>query len=97
MLFLSIQYLEWDIELIQYVLSRESFFFFEFKVGDNEYKKTTIDQVMDYALDLKYFHEESKRRYIVPICVSTKASVQKMSTIVAPMGYTMQFYVTKII
>lgn len=46
-------------------------------MGDNEYKKTTIDQVMDYALDLKYFHEESKRRYIVPICVSTKASVQK--------------------
>ena len=52
-------------------------FLFEFKVGDNEYKKTTIDQVMDYALDLKYFHEESNRRYIVPICVSTKASVQK--------------------
>lgn len=52
-------------------------FLFEFKVGDNEYKKTTIDQVMDYALDLKYFHEESKQRYIVPICVSTKASVQK--------------------
>lgn len=52
-------------------------FLFEFKVGDNEYKKATIDQVMDYALDLKYFHEESKRRYIVPICVSTKASVQK--------------------
>ena len=52
-------------------------FLFEFKVGDNEYKKTTIDQVMDYALDLKYFHEESKRRYIVPICVSTKASLQK--------------------
>ena len=52
-------------------------FLFEFKVGDNEHKKATIDQVMDYALDLKYFHEESKRRYIVPICVSTKASVQK--------------------
>ena len=52
-------------------------FLFEFKVGDNEYKKTAIDQVMDYALDLKYFHEESKRRYIIPICVTTKASVQK--------------------
>lgn len=62
--------------MIQYVLSRESFFFLSSR-WDNEYKKTTIDQVMDYALDLKYFHEESKRRYIVPICVSTKASVQK--------------------
>ena len=52
-------------------------FLFEFKVGDNEYKKTTVDQVMDYALDLKYFHEESKQRYVVPVCVSTKAPEQK--------------------
>ena len=46
----------------------------EFKVGDKEYKKSTTDQVMDYALDLKYFHEQSRQRYIVPISVSTEAS-----------------------
>ncbi|MEG0108239.1 MAG: hypothetical protein RR705_05245, partial [Lachnospiraceae bacterium] len=34
----------------------------EFKVGDSAHKKTTEDQVMDYALDLKYFHEASKER-----------------------------------
>lgn len=51
-------------------------FLLEFKVGDKEYKKSTSDQVMDYALDLKYFHEQSRNRYIVPINISTKASEQ---------------------
>lgn len=49
-------------------------FLLEFKVGDKEYKKSTTDQVMDYALDLKYFHDQSKNRYLVPINVSTKAT-----------------------
>ena len=48
-------------------------FLLEFKVGDTEYRKTTEDQVMDYALDLKYFHEASSDKYIVPIIVSTEA------------------------
>lgn len=48
-------------------------FLLEFKVGEKEYKKSTLDQVMDYALDLKYFHEQSKNRFIVPISISTKA------------------------
>lgn len=49
-------------------------FLLEFKVGDSSYKKSTEDQVMDYALDLKYFHEGSQTRYIVPISVPTEAS-----------------------
>lgn len=48
-------------------------FLLEFKVGDKEYKKSTSDQVMDYALDLKYFHDKSGTRYLVPINVSTRA------------------------
>lgn len=48
-------------------------FLLEYKVGDREYKKSTEDQVMDYALDLKYFHEASNGRYIVPISVPTEA------------------------
>ena len=48
-------------------------FLLEFKVGDAQYRKTTADQVIDYALDLKYFHELSQARYIVPICISTEA------------------------
>ena len=48
-------------------------FLIEFKVGGSEYKKSTDDQVMDYALDLKYFHEASQGRYIIPISVPTEA------------------------
>jgi hypothetical protein len=48
-------------------------FLLEFKVGDKAYKKSTEDQVVDYALDLKYFHEESQKRYIVPISIPTEA------------------------
>lgn len=48
-------------------------FLLEFKVGDKEYKKSTTEQVMDYALDLKYFHDKSRTRHLVPINVSTKA------------------------
>lgn len=45
----------------------------EFKVGEHSYPKYAIDQVMDYALDLKYFHQESLNRKIVPIVVCTHA------------------------
>jgi hypothetical protein len=44
----------------------------EFKVGDSTYFKGARDQVMDYALDLKNFHEESHDKIIVPILVSTQ-------------------------
>lgn len=48
-------------------------FLLEFKVGDSEYRKSTADQVMDYALDLKFFHELSADRYIIPISIPTEA------------------------
>lgn len=48
-------------------------FVLEFKVGDSEYRKSTEDQVMDYALDLKYFHEASGDRFIIPISIPTEA------------------------
>ena len=48
-------------------------FLLEFKVGERDYPKHAIDQVMDYALDLKYFHKESHDRTLVPILISTNA------------------------
>ena len=45
----------------------------EFKVGEKEYRPYEIDQVVDYALDLKNFHKESIDKPIVPILVSTNA------------------------
>lgn len=48
-------------------------FVIEFKVGDKEYRKSTVDQVVDYSLDLKNFHEGSHNQKIIPIIVSTNA------------------------
>ncbi len=45
----------------------------EFKIGEKKYSSNAIDQVTDYALDLKNFHETSHDKYIVPILIATKA------------------------
>ena len=50
----------------------------EYKVGANDYQKHAIDQVLDYALDLKNFHEGSHNRTIVPILVATKAPARQL-------------------
>ena len=43
------------------------------KVGEKIFHRTAIDQVWDYALDLKNFHEASHTAAIVPILIATKA------------------------
>lgn len=48
-------------------------FVVEFKVGSKEFIGADINQVWDYALDLKYFHEESHHLPIIPILVATNA------------------------
>lgn len=42
-------------------------FVLEFKVGAKKYSNYAIEQVLDYSLDLKNFHEQSQFRYIIPI------------------------------
>ena len=54
-------------------LHKNIVFLLEFKCGDSEYKTSAIDQVYDYALDLKNFQKQSARKLLVPIVVSTKA------------------------
>ncbi len=49
-------------------------FVIEFKVGDTEYQKHSIEQTIDYCLDLQNFHEGSHHEKIVPVLISTKAS-----------------------
>ena len=46
-------------------------FCIEFKVGEYRKLEPDIDQVLDYALDLKNFHKFSEDRLIVPILVPT--------------------------
>lgn len=45
----------------------------EFKVGESSFAAKAIDQVWDYALDLKNFHETSHHAPIVPVLVATQA------------------------
>lgn len=47
-------------------------FCLEFKVGESKILESDIDQVLDYALDLKNFHKFSQDRIIVPILIATK-------------------------
>ena len=48
-------------------------FILEFKVGEKEFKASAKDQVWDYALDLKNFHETSHDKTIVPVLIATEA------------------------
>ncbi|MBR7028251.1 MAG: DUF2075 domain-containing protein [Bacteroidaceae bacterium] len=54
------------------LLLRGIIFCLEFKVGKKEALQTDVEQVMDYALDLKNFHLYSHNRHIVPILIPTK-------------------------
>lgn len=47
-------------------------FCLEFKVGESQIHEADIDQVLDYALDLKNFHKYSQDRLIVPILIASK-------------------------
>src|SRR3954447_282945 len=48
-------------------------FVVEFKVGATAFDRAALDQVWDYALDLKNFHEASHSLTIVPLLVATDA------------------------
>jgi len=49
-------------------------FIVEFKVGETTFSRAALDQVWDYALDLKNFHSESHAASLVPILIATDAT-----------------------
>jgi len=49
-------------------------FIIEFKIGERQYHRFHIEQVWDYALDLKNFHEPSHAAVLVPILVAPEAT-----------------------
>jgi hypothetical protein len=63
------------------LLLRGALLVLEFKVGAAEFHRGDIEQVWDYALDLKNFHSTSHNRPVVPILVATQgeASAARMS------------------
>jgi hypothetical protein len=51
---------------------RHVVFVIEFKVGAKAFLAADLDQVVDYALDLKHFHETSHDVPVVPVLVATR-------------------------
>ena len=56
------------------VIIDEVAFIIEFKVGDGGYEKHAIEQVIDYTIDLKNFHEGSHDIKLIPVLVATNAA-----------------------
>ena len=48
-------------------------FVIEFKFGESVFERAAVDQVWDYALDLKNFHKGSHSVSIVPALIATEA------------------------
>jgi hypothetical protein len=57
---------------------RSTVLILEFKVGAKEFERHARDQVWDYALDLKNFHETSHDKTLVPILVATHAAARPL-------------------
>ena len=62
------------------LLLRGIIFCLEFKVGESQILEADVDQVLDYALDLKNFHKFSQEHIVVPVLIATK--YQKVSSVV---------------
>ena len=66
-------------------------FVLEFKVGEKEFKSHAIDQVWDYAIDLKNFHETSHDVFIAPILIATRAKLINHSVTTTPQNDKLLF------
>ncbi len=55
------------------LIVRNAILVIEFKVGESHFNRAASDQVWDYALDLKNFHEPSHAATIAPILVATES------------------------
>jgi DUF2075 family protein len=56
------------------VIIDDSVFVIEFKVGSSTYDNYAVEQVLDYALDLKNFHEGSHNVKLFPILIATEGA-----------------------
>ncbi|MBK9105762.1 MAG: DUF2075 domain-containing protein [Saprospiraceae bacterium] len=64
------------------VIIRNVVFAIEFKVGESKYHNNDVDQVWDYALDLKNFHLPSHHVAIAPILVATEAKHSHLNVLI---------------
>jgi hypothetical protein len=55
------------------VVIKNVVFVIEFKIGESHFLNQHIEQVWDYALDLKNFHKASHNVVLVPVLIATEA------------------------
>ena len=72
----------------------QAIFVVESKVGESQYPSYAVDQVVDYALDLKNFHATSHDRYIMPVLIATEVTDLSSKISLTP-GNDQLFKVTK--
>jgi len=53
------------------LIIRHVVFVLEFKTGSSDTSRSALDQVTDYALDLRYFHKTSHKAVIAPFLVTS--------------------------
>lgn len=63
------------------LIIKDIVFVIEFKVGETKYNSYDIEQVWDYALDLKNFHKPSHNLLLAPILVATHAKTLPLEII----------------
>lgn len=56
------------------LLADSMLFVIEFKVGESTFAGHAVNQVWDYCLDFKYFHDASHNISIVPMLIATEAA-----------------------
>jgi len=55
------------------IIINDFIFIVEFKIGASTYENYAVEQVIDYSLDLKNFHEGSHSNKLIPILIATNA------------------------
>lgn len=55
------------------IIIKNIVFVVEFKVGESHFLNSNIEQVWDYALDLKNFHKTSHSVVLVPVLIATES------------------------
>ena len=66
-------------------------FVLEFKVGEKEFTRHALDQVCDYALDLKNFHEPSHNQCVAPILIASEARASDLTIAITPQNDNLLF------
>ncbi|AVM50788.1 DUF2075 domain-containing protein [Capnocytophaga sp. oral taxon 878] len=63
------------------LIIRNIVFILEFKIFEKEFKNKDLEQVWDYALDLKNFHYPSHQALLIPILIATEAKSAPLAII----------------